>query len=620
MQTKKWEIKAAVLCLWLGIASACLGKVIYVDADATGADDGSSWADAYNYLQDGLADANSASKTVEIRVAQGTYRPDEDKLHPEGSGEKEATFQLINGVTLRGRYAGFGEPDPNKRETDPYDTKLSGDLDGDDELGGGIIGTNSCFVVTGSGTDTSAVLDGFAIIRSGCGYGKGGMHNFHGSPTITDCIFSWNHAGMRNEGGAPTLTDCTFNNNLKGMYNLESNPILLNCGFYESEDTGMHNLDNSRPILIMCDFMDNSADQAGGGMRNEHSSSTLIACWFYYNYTVDGDGGGVCNWSSNVELTDCTFVGNSAFWYGGGMSSNDSNLVLTDCTFTDNVGDVTGGGMDSFDSSLILTNCTFNGNSAAELGGGGMYNQYCNVELANCSFSGNVVSERWGIAGGGILNIDGGDIKLTNCTFAANWAPNGRAIACYSKETANPSNVEISNCILWDGGDEIWNENESAITVAYSNVQGGWSADSGESGNIAADPCFAEDGYWETPPDFNDYWWHRNTSWVDGDCHLKSQAGRWDASEGRWMIDDVTSPCIDAGAPMSPIGLEPFPNGGIINMGVFGGTAEGSKSYFGKPACGTIVAGDVNGDCVIDFKDFGLMALHWAEDNDVPVD
>jgi len=79
----------------------------------------------------------------------------------------------------------------------------------------------------------------------------------------------------------------------------------------------------------------------------------------------------------------------------------------------------------------------------------------------------------------------------------------------------------------------------------------------------------------------------------------------------------VTSPCIDAGAPMSPIGLEPFPNGGIINMGVFGGTAEGSKSYFGKPPCETIVAGDVNGDCEINFLDFQLMALHWCEDHNL---
>ena len=79
------------------------------------------------------------------------------------------------------------------------------------------------------------------------------------------------------------------------------------------------------------------------------------------------------------------------------------------------------------------------------------------------------------------------------------------------------------------------------------------------------------------------------------------------------MIDEVTSPCIDAGDPMSPIGREPFPNGGRINMGAYGGTAEASKSYFGKPPCEIIVAGDINGDCIVNFKDFAIMALHWLE-------
>ena len=80
-------------------------------------------------------------------------------------------------------------------------------------------------------------------------------------------------------------------------------------------------------------------------------------------------------------------------------------------------------------------------------------------------------------------------------------------------------------------------------------------------------------------------------------------------------MDEVTSPCIDAGDPMSLIGPEPFPNGGIINMGAYGGTVEASKSYFGEPPCETIVAGDINGDCEINFEDFRLMALHWCEDN-----
>ena len=96
---------------------------------------------------------------------------------------------------------------------------------------------------------------------------------------------------------------------------------------------------------------------------------------------------------------------------------------------------------------------------------------------------------------------------------------------------------------------------------------------------------------------------------------MRSQAGRWDPVSESWVQDDVTSPCIDAGDPNSPIGHEPFPNGGIINMGAYGGTAEASKSYFGEAPCGVIIAGDINGDCNIDIADFALMAAHWLEDN-----
>ncbi|MGD2095402.1 MAG: hypothetical protein PVH77_10380 [Phycisphaerales bacterium] len=35
---------------------------------------------------------------------------------------------------------------------------------------------------------------------------------------------------------------------------------------------------------------------------------------------------------------------------------------------------------------------------------------------------------------------------------------------------------------------------------------------------------------------------------------------------------------VDAGDPNSPVGDEPLPNGGVINMGAYGGTREASKS------------------------------------------
>jgi len=122
----------AAIPIFLAATAALIacGKTIYVDADANGLNNGSSWANAYNYLQGALADANSSAVPVEIRVAQGMYRPDES--NGVASGDRTATFQLISGVNLKGGYAGFGEPDPNARDIESYETILTGDLAGND--------------------------------------------------------------------------------------------------------------------------------------------------------------------------------------------------------------------------------------------------------------------------------------------------------------------------------------------------------------------------------------------------------------------------------------------------------------------------------------------------------
>ena len=88
---------------------------------------------------------------------------------------------------------------------------------------------------------------------------------------------------------------------------------------------------------------------------------------------------------------------------------------------------------------------------------------------------------------------------------------------------------------------------------------------------------------------------------------------RWDPDSQTWVQENVTGPCIDTGDPMSPIGLESFPNGGFVNMGAYGSTPEASKSYFGEPICETIIAGDINGDCKVDWTDLEIMALHWTD-------
>jgi len=161
--------------------------------------------------------------------------------------------------------------------------------------------------------------------------------------------------------------------------------------------------------------------------------------------------------------------------------------------------------------------------------------------------------------------------EIRNCTVVNNSAQKGGALGCGFEGEMIPSNVKISNCIIWGNGEEIYNDDNSQITITHSCIKdlipGRFEL---PDGCINEAPCFAEPRYLDA-----------NGVWVDGDYHLKSEAGRWEPVSESWVIDDVTSPCIDAGDPNSPVGDEPEPNGGRVNMGAYGGTAEASMSPAG---------------------------------------
>ncbi len=111
------------LPLFLVVATARAQTPIFVDDDAPPGGNGSSWATAYDDLQDALA---AATAPATIWVAAGIYNPD------DGS-DRFATFQLASGVAVYGGF--FGDEDPATFDLDDRDfianeTILSRDICG----------------------------------------------------------------------------------------------------------------------------------------------------------------------------------------------------------------------------------------------------------------------------------------------------------------------------------------------------------------------------------------------------------------------------------------------------------------------------------------------------------
>jgi hypothetical protein len=188
-------------------------------------------------------------------------------------------------------------------------------------------------------------------------------------------------------------------------------------------------------------------NQSGSVIRFENDldgiidTTTLITGFTIQNGWAEDSGGGIIMSGSSPTFRDVTISGNSVGYctiidgcegFGGGIYLYNSNPVLRDMTINDNSSDSTGGGMYLLNSSPILTNVTVSGNTAKAYGGG-------------------------------MLNIYGSNPTLTNSIFWGN------------------SPYEI---YLW--GD--------AISITYSDIQGGWEGE----GNIDADPLFCN-------PDSSDF-------------------------------------------------------------------------------------------------------------------
>ncbi|MCK4341939.1 MAG: right-handed parallel beta-helix repeat-containing protein [Phycisphaerae bacterium] len=474
---------------------------IYVDADAPLGGDGTSWDSAFKYLQDAL---HTAVAGDEIRVGGGlgaggatkTYKPDLSEHGYVTLGARNEAFQLINGVAVRGGYAGYGAPNPDLRDIANCETILSGDLLGNDEPDFVNNDENSYHIVNDSGTDGTAIIDGFTItagnadgdFQQGYEFG-GGMYNDGGSPTLTNCTFSGNSAasgggGMYNYVGSSTVTNCTFSENVadyaggilcsgtltnctisgngNGGVRCSGTTTLYDCIISSNNDYGIsctgnitlsnctvssndgegilyHSVDSG--LISDCTIIDN----ASIGISLTYSSSiSVVNCNIMNNR---GPGVSVGDNTSNITISDCQICNNSTSESGGGIICGGDALI-EECMITGNSADI-GGGVYCF-SDARVSDCTIIANSA-ESGGGAL----CagNAVLSNCVITSNLAGGTHPTAGigGGILCSEGSP-SITNCLLTGNIAANDGGGAYVAAECMMANCTTSTNFALVFGG------------------------------------------------------------------------------------------------------------------------------------------------------------------------
>ena len=642
-------------------AGSSFGQV-YVDASVGGgADDGTSWANAYVSLTNALF--NTAAG--DLWIAEGTYY-----TGPVGvPGDSNNTFTMKANVNL---YGGFTSGMATLGERD-WEANLS-ILDGQ--------GTNF-HVVTCSQT---IIFDGLVVQNGTAGpynnpggatagmMSGGGLRN-GGSSTIRNCIFrnntTWGHGALGGAmylNGASYVDNCTFTNNHElqgaawskaGAIGISySSPTITNCRFYGNTSGmagGAIGITGNSATIVDCLFVTNSANSYGGGIgtrRHGTQDATISNCTFIGNYS--GWGGGVGHYGDgSIVIDNCTFASNSSGGYGGAIAIGDDESphnttgIVRNCKFSGNAGGygTVSFGLKQWDGvpggTGTVENCEFYGNSAVSYGGGVYWGEVGTGTVAKCLFAGNYGNNR-----GGGFYLYSGRTTIEGCTVYGNYATDGSGIL--NGPAANgQANLAINNSIVWGNAGHSNIANYIAgPTIAYTAVGGGYSGIGGDTamtdggGLVAGDPLFAlnvDTGTWTVNgqyspiagqttltrtgagwtanafegmavhPDVNEaatslkylqYLVASNDSdtiWAWGDCsalalngdtytindfHVRSPEGRY--TPGGWVTDGEGSPCVDAGDPSSAYGLEPWRNGGRVNLGAYGNTGEASKSFMNR--------------------------------------
>lgn len=463
---------------WNGTPAA--GEVIFVKLDASGANNGTSWDDAYTDLQSALAQAYPCA---DIWVAAGEYKP----VTCPGSCtlvERAVSFNMKNNVGIYGGFKGT-ESLLDERDIDANETILSGNIGDVNDAA-----DNAFHVVFANAVDSTGILDGFTISGGNANSGTeeaylhgGGLYvdgsGTRANPTIRNCTFRNNQA--KGEGGAvyhdagmggivnTWFENCSFENN--GSV-IDAGAIYQRATHGGSLGTVYHN----------CTFSANTAQENGGAFVQEIMGSDTEA---------------------SIQIFDCTFESNIAAGDAGAIFAEATDgathqLIIQNCSFLDNsasrsAGAVFDGTRQGGSSTSRLLNVDFDGNKATVNGGAlviqGVETGTNRTLLFNTLFNQNTADQSGGAIynAGAVNGANTGNCEPTiiNGTFSGNVAQSGQAIY---NDFANP---EINNSIMWNGGDEIV-DNEAAPIVQNCVIEGGYEGDGFVSNIIEMDPLFLD--------------------------------------------------------------------------------------------------------------------------------
>jgi hypothetical protein len=397
------------LALFLLVAAKTEAERFYVNASATGNNDGTSWADAFDDLQSALPIAGYGD---EVWVAQGTYRP-------TPLLNRMAYFEVKNGAKVYGGFAG-NETELGQRDWNLYPTILSGDIGTETEDH-----DNSYTVVYIVNADSTTLLDGFTIQDGNAN------SNAPGEPV----------EGRTKSGG--------------GLYVNGTNAALA-----------------TRPAIRNCSFLANKAVQQGGAVMVLNNAGFVVSpnfsyCSFVLNSSGSFGGAVYCtNWSetnSDTLLFDhCEFTGNEAigggaFFYAG--FTNAHALHLANCVFLANFAKGVGGAISYYPQSqqhkdFLLDSCQFLSNSNDIDGGGGAIFASSGWETVRMVINNSVFDDNFSGRTGAIL-VNGIDIEVNNTRFTKNASV--KAAGCV--ELYSSRHAEFNNCLF-----------ESSLSLERSSV------------------------------------------------------------------------------------------------------------------------------------------------------